>query len=103
MLWCVISHMTTSAWWPCYVRAMVSAETHRIYTARADTDISIGRLVQVLAKQNQPTAQEIATLSILALIVSLLGEHSDFDKIREEQPSKTRAHLFVKVCAHESI
>ncbi|KAF8607050.1 hypothetical protein BDV93DRAFT_436800 [Ceratobasidium sp. AG-I] len=46
-----------------------------------------GRLVQVLAKQNQPTAQEIATLSILALIVSLLGEHSDFDKIREEQPA----------------
>ncbi|KAG9101090.1 Sister chromatid cohesion protein 2 [Ceratobasidium sp. 370] len=45
------------------------------------------RLVQVLAKQNQPNAQEIATLSILALIVSLLGEHSDFDKIREEQPT----------------
>ncbi|KAG8738993.1 Sister chromatid cohesion protein 2 [Ceratobasidium sp. 414] len=45
------------------------------------------RLVQVLAKKNQPNAQEIATLSILALIVSLLGEHSDFDKIREEQPT----------------
>ncbi|KAG8678164.1 Sister chromatid cohesion protein 2 [Ceratobasidium sp. 395] len=46
-----------------------------------------GRLVQTLAKQNPPTAQEVATLSILALIVSLLGEHSDFDKIREEQPA----------------
>ncbi|KAG9095820.1 Sister chromatid cohesion protein 2 [Ceratobasidium sp. UAMH 11750] len=45
------------------------------------------RLVQVLAKQNQPSPQEISTLSILALIVSLLGEHSDFDKIREEQPT----------------
>ncbi|KAG9123567.1 Sister chromatid cohesion protein 2 [Ceratobasidium sp. 392] len=46
-----------------------------------------GRLVQVLAKQSPPTSQEIATLSILALIVSLLGEHSDFDKIRDEQPT----------------
>ncbi|KAG8703668.1 Sister chromatid cohesion protein 2, partial [Ceratobasidium sp. 394] len=45
------------------------------------------RLVQVLAKQTQPSPQEISTLSILALIVSLLGEHSDFDKIREEQPT----------------
>ncbi|QRV77482.1 proline-rich protein Rad9 protein [Ceratobasidium sp. AG-Ba] len=45
------------------------------------------RLAQALAKPNQPTAQEIATLSILALIVSLLGEHSDFDKIRETHPA----------------
>jgi cohesin loading factor subunit SCC2 len=54
----------------------------------AHSDTFVVRLVQVLAKKNQPTAQEISTLSILALIVSLLGEHSDFDKIREEQPSK---------------
>ncbi|KAG8691558.1 Sister chromatid cohesion protein 2 [Ceratobasidium sp. 423] len=42
------------------------------------------RLVQILNKP-QPTPQDMATLTILALIVSLLGEHSDFDKIRQEQ------------------
>ncbi|CAE6432892.1 unnamed protein product [Rhizoctonia solani] len=42
------------------------------------------RLVQILNKP-QPTPQDMATLVILALIVSLLGEHSDFDKIRQEQ------------------
>ncbi|ELU38190.1 proline-rich protein Rad9 [Rhizoctonia solani AG-1 IA] len=33
----------------------------------------------------QPSPQDMATLTILAFIVSLLGEHSDFDKIRQEQ------------------
>ncbi|CAE6533842.1 unnamed protein product [Rhizoctonia solani] len=42
------------------------------------------RLVQIINKP-QPTSQDMATLTILALIVSLLGEHSDFDKIRQEQ------------------
>ncbi|KAJ1303221.1 hypothetical protein OPQ81_011419 [Rhizoctonia solani] len=44
------------------------------------------RLVQILNK-HQPTPQDMATLTILALIVSLLGEHSNFDKIRQEQPT----------------
>ncbi|KAF8755190.1 Sister chromatid cohesion C-terminus [Rhizoctonia solani] len=42
------------------------------------------RLVQILNKP-QPSPQDMATLTILAFIVSLLGEHSDFDKIRQEQ------------------
>ncbi|CCO30647.1 Protein rad9 AltName: Full=SCC2 homolog [Rhizoctonia solani AG-1 IB] len=44
------------------------------------------RLVQILNK-SQPSPQDMATLAILALIVSLLGEHSDFDKMRQEQPT----------------
>ncbi|CAE6449430.1 unnamed protein product [Rhizoctonia solani] len=42
------------------------------------------RLIQIINKP-RPAPQDMATLTILALIVSLLGEHSDFDKIRQEQ------------------
>ncbi|CAE6438521.1 unnamed protein product [Rhizoctonia solani] len=44
------------------------------------------RLIQIINKP-RPAPQDMATLTILALIVSLLGEHSDFDKIRQEQPT----------------
>ncbi|CAE7081849.1 unnamed protein product [Rhizoctonia solani] len=40
--------------------------------------------IQILNKP-KPTPQDMPALTILALIVSLLGEHSDFDKIRQEQ------------------
>ncbi|KAH7925870.1 hypothetical protein BV22DRAFT_1088167 [Leucogyrophana mollusca] len=45
------------------------------------------RLQQALARPNaeKMTAVEVRTLSILIFIVSLLGEHCDFDRLRDER------------------
>lgn len=47
------------------------------------------RLQQSIVRINETmTAVETRTLSILIFIVSLLGEHCDFDHLRVERPGK---------------
>lgn len=49
----------------------------------------VARLQQAISRSNGTmTAVETRTLSILIFIVSLLGEHCDFDHLRVERPGE---------------
>jgi cohesin loading factor subunit SCC2 len=43
------------------------------------------------------TAVENRTLSILIFIVALLGEHCDFDRLRDDHPGKAIENIQISV------
>lgn len=61
-----------------------------LFTLIADFLHCVGRLQQAIARPatQSMSANEVRALSILIFIVSLLGEHCDFDRLRTENTGR---------------
>lgn len=83
--------MILQGWWtsssPVTVRVWCLAVLYRLTIGRS------GRLQQAIKRQSSKAmdAKEIWMLSILIFIVSLLGEHCNFDHLRREHPGMLQA------------
>lgn len=64
--------------------------TKTLFWTDSHSRYALARLQQAIARPSsyQMTAVENRTLSILIFIVALLGEHCDFDRLRDDYPGK---------------